>query len=170
MFNAFQWNCFNLVDTCNIALILFLKCDVTKFRFPPPLSYNVTLRRPPPPLNVWPNLWMASKCDNKMIPEAVDRSPGIFLTAEGNLSYEIVWWRGCKTIHLHKLRTLSPNEVSRVTQHVGKGEGRGREDYILLQCLRTSAILAGAHSYFVVLSFKSEGIHSCYELIPNPRS
>ena len=27
MFNVFQWNCFNLVDTCNIALILFLKCD-----------------------------------------------------------------------------------------------------------------------------------------------
>ena len=32
MSNAFQWNCFNLVVTCNIALILFLKCDVTKFR------------------------------------------------------------------------------------------------------------------------------------------
>ena len=37
MFNAFQWNCFNLVDTCNIALILFLKCDVTKFSIPPSL-------------------------------------------------------------------------------------------------------------------------------------
>ena len=36
MFNALQCNCFNLVDTCNIALILFLKCDVTKFRIPPP--------------------------------------------------------------------------------------------------------------------------------------
>ena len=59
MFNAFQWNCFNLVDTCNIALILFLKCGVTKFRIPPPpLSHNITLRRPPPPLNVWRNLWM----------------------------------------------------------------------------------------------------------------
>ena len=44
MFNV-QWNCFNLVYTCNIALILFLKCDVTKFRVPPPI---VTLRRPPP--------------------------------------------------------------------------------------------------------------------------
>ena len=42
--------------TCNIALILFLKCDVTKNRISPPL---VTLRRPPPPLNVWRNLWMA---------------------------------------------------------------------------------------------------------------
>ena len=28
-------NCFNLVYTCNIALILFLKCDFTKFRIPP---------------------------------------------------------------------------------------------------------------------------------------
>ena len=50
MFNAFQWDCFNLVDVCNIALILFLKCDVITFRIPPPLSHNVTLRRPPPPL------------------------------------------------------------------------------------------------------------------------
>ena len=55
------WNCFNLVDTCNIALILFLKCDVTKCRIPPPLSHNVSLRRPPPALNVWRNLWMAPK-------------------------------------------------------------------------------------------------------------
>jgi hypothetical protein len=47
MFNTFQWNCFNLVDTCNMALILFLKCDVTKFRITLPLSHNVTLRRPP---------------------------------------------------------------------------------------------------------------------------
>ena len=50
MFNAFQWNCFNLVDTCDIALQLFLKCDITKFWIPPsPMSHNVTLRRPPPP-------------------------------------------------------------------------------------------------------------------------
>ena len=32
---AFQLNCFNLVDTCNIALMLFLKSVVTKFRIPP---------------------------------------------------------------------------------------------------------------------------------------
>ena len=39
----------------------------------------------------------------------------------------------------------------------------------LLQCLRTtSAILAGAHSYFVVSSFKSEGKSSCHDLVPNP--
>ena len=52
MLNASQWNCFNLVDTSNIALILFLKCDVTKFRIPPPLSHFVDS------LNVWRNLWM----------------------------------------------------------------------------------------------------------------
>ena len=40
----------------------------------------------------------------------------------------------------------------------------------LLQCLRTtSAILAGARSYFVVSSFKCEGKNSCHDLIPNPR-
>ena len=27
----------------------------------PPLSHNVTLRRPPPPLNVWHNLWMVPR-------------------------------------------------------------------------------------------------------------
>ena len=51
MFNAFQWNCFNLVDTCNTALILFLKCDVTKFRIPPPLVTQChTSSTPSPPL------------------------------------------------------------------------------------------------------------------------
>ena len=56
MFNAFEWNCFNLVDTCNIALILFLKCDVTKFGTTPchTMSHFVD---PPPPLNVWCNFW-----------------------------------------------------------------------------------------------------------------
>ena len=40
----------------------------------------------------------------------------------------------------------------------------------LLLCLRTtSAILSGAYSYFVVLSFKCEGTNSCHDLIPNPR-
>ena len=58
MLNAFQWNCLNLVDKCNIVLILIFKCDVTKFRIPYPL---VTLCRPPPPLNVWSNLWMLPK-------------------------------------------------------------------------------------------------------------
>ena len=32
----------------------------------------------------------------------------------------------------------------------------------------TSAILAGAHSYFVVSSFKCEGENSCHGLIPKP--
>ena len=43
----------NLVDTCNISLILFLKCDVTKFRIPPPLvtQYH-TLSTPSAPLNM----------------------------------------------------------------------------------------------------------------------
>ena len=40
----------------------------------------------------------------------------------------------------------------------------------LLQCLRTtSAILADAHSYFVVSSFKCERKNSSHDLIPNPR-
>ena len=40
----------------------------------------------------------------------------------------------------------------------------------LLLCIRTtSAILAGAHSYFVVSSFKYEGKNSCHDLILNPR-
>ena len=47
MFNDFQWNCFNLIYTCNIALILFLKCDVTKFRIPPSCH---TSSIPSPPL------------------------------------------------------------------------------------------------------------------------
>ena len=39
----------------------------------------------------------------------------------------------------------------------------------LLQCLcTTSAILAGAHSYFVVSSFKCEGKNSYHDLNPNP--
>ena len=59
MYNAFQWNCFNLVDTCNITLILLLKCDVTKFRIPPPLVTQChTSSTPSTPLNVWCNLCM----------------------------------------------------------------------------------------------------------------
>ena len=48
MFNAFQWNCFNLVYTCNIALILFLKCQVTTFRIPPLVTKCHTLSTPSP--------------------------------------------------------------------------------------------------------------------------
>ena len=41
----------------------------------------------------------------------------------------------------------------------------------LMQCLRTtSAKQTGAHSYFLVLSFKCEGKYSCHDLIPNPRT
>jgi hypothetical protein len=39
----------------------------------------------------------------------------------------------------------------------------------LLQCpCPTSVILAGAHSYFVVSSFKCEWKNSCHDLIPKP--
>ena len=62
MFNAFQWNCFNLVYTCNIALILFLKCNVTKFRIPSPLVTQCHTSSTPSPLNVWRNLWMSPCC------------------------------------------------------------------------------------------------------------
>jgi hypothetical protein len=45
---------------------------------------------------------------------------------------------------------------------------RSRDHWRLQQCLRTtSAILAGAHSYFV-LSFKREGKNSYHDLISNP--
>ena len=53
MFNAFQWNCFNLVVTCNIAFIIFLKCDVTKFRIILPVTQCHTSSTPSAP----------SKCD-----------------------------------------------------------------------------------------------------------
>ena len=44
----------NLVDrpTCNIALIVFLKCDVTKFISLPPLVTQCHTSSTPPPLNV----------------------------------------------------------------------------------------------------------------------
>ena len=45
----------NLMDTCNIALILFLKCDVTKFRIPP-FTQCHTSSTPSAPLNVRRNL------------------------------------------------------------------------------------------------------------------
>ena len=52
MINDFQWKCFNLVYTSNIALILFLKCDVTKFRIhtPPPCQTMSHFVDPLPPL------------------------------------------------------------------------------------------------------------------------
>ena len=59
MFNAFQWNCFNLVYTCNIALILFLECDVTKIMILPPIVTQCHTSSTPSPLDVLRNLWMA---------------------------------------------------------------------------------------------------------------
>ena len=41
----------NLVDTCNIALMLFLNCEVTKFRIPPLVTQCPT-STPSGPLNV----------------------------------------------------------------------------------------------------------------------
>ena len=67
MFNAFQWNCCNLVYTCNIALILFLKCDVSQNlgSLPSLVTQCHTSSTPPSPLNVWRNLWMAPNTSSK---------------------------------------------------------------------------------------------------------
>ena len=55
-----------LVDTCNIALILFLKCDVTKFRIPPSLVTQFhTSSTPSTPFNGWRNLWIAPNNNTK---------------------------------------------------------------------------------------------------------
>ena len=83
MFNAFQWNCFNLVDTCrhNIALILFLKSDVTKFRIPPPSSCHTSST--PSLLNVWRNLWMA---------------PNLFYRKCYYLFILCTWWISASTV------------------------------------------------------------------------
>ena len=45
-----------------------------------------------------------------MIPRAVHRSPGNYLTAEEYLSYETID-EGCVTSHRFKWNPLSPNEV-----------------------------------------------------------
>ena len=44
---------------CNIALILFLKCDVTQFRIPRPPCHTMShFVDPLRLLNMWRNLWM----------------------------------------------------------------------------------------------------------------
>ena len=49
-----------MVDTCNITLIQFLKCGVTKFRIPPLSCHTMShFVDPLRPLNVWHNLWMS---------------------------------------------------------------------------------------------------------------
>ena len=49
-----QWSCFNLVDTCNITLILFLKCVVTKFRIlHPSLDTMSHFGDPSAPLSIY---------------------------------------------------------------------------------------------------------------------
>ena len=41
-----------------------------------------------------------------------------------NLSKETVWWTGWSTSHRLKWGPFPPNEIGRIAQHVGKGEGR----------------------------------------------
>ena len=70
----------------------------------------------------------ANDKDNiEMIPGDVHRSPGICLTAEENprnpqLGDRLM--KGCTTSHRLKWGPFNPNEVSRIAQHVRKGEGR----------------------------------------------
>ena len=86
MFNASQWNCFNLVDTYNIALILFLKCDVTK-------CHCYTSSTPSPSLNVWRNLWMAPKVKwQKMLKEGKSTTP-TWLTSIDITEVERAKWK-----------------------------------------------------------------------------
>ena len=74
LFNM-QCNCFNLVDTCKIALILFLKCAVTKFRIPPPLVTQChTSSTSSAPLNMWCNLWMPPNLLVKMLKIIISRT------------------------------------------------------------------------------------------------
>ena len=75
-------------DMCNIALILFLKCDVTKLKFrilpPSPLVTQChTLSTPSAPLNVWHNLWMPPNLSIELLLSVI---PG----------FCFVWWYvGC---------------------------------------------------------------------------
>ena len=89
MFNGFQWNCFKLFDTCNIALILFLKCDVTK------LSHNLTLRQhPSAPLNVWRNyLWMPPDIDTDQLTPFPSQFKVLYLLISlVTFSYSVTSW------------------------------------------------------------------------------
>ena len=77
---CFSIELFNLVDTCNIALILFLNVMSQHLgSLAPPLSHNVALRRPPLPLNVWRNLWMVpnhiSRFSQKRILKLINTMP-----------------------------------------------------------------------------------------------
>jgi hypothetical protein len=77
------------------------------------------------------HLW-ANKCDNEIIPGAIHRSRGVYLTVEEfilqlrktpeNLSYETVD-QDSATSHSFKWDLLPPNEVVRIAQHVRNGEG-----------------------------------------------
>jgi hypothetical protein len=86
--------------------------------------------------------------ENEMIVGAVHRSPGICLTAEENLSQEIVWWRDCATIHRLKWDPFHPNEFVRIAHHVRMGEGSLLIDAFLSSCV---------HVYKDILSLVIEG-------------
>jgi hypothetical protein len=61
------------------------------------------------------------KGNNKIIPRAVHRSPGISLTAEEKLSLKTVD-EACATSHRLKWYLFPQNELRTIAQHVRKGE------------------------------------------------
>ena len=61
------------------------------------------------------------KGDNEVIPGAVHRSHGIYLTDEKNPGRPQL--RDCRLTTSHPLK-WGPNEAGRITPHVKKGEGR----------------------------------------------
>ena len=66
------------------------------------------------------------KGDIDLVPEAVHKSPGIYLIAKeipGKPQLGTVD-EYCATTHCLKRGPLSPNEVGIIAQHVRKGEGR----------------------------------------------
>ena len=73
------------------------------------------------------------KGDIEMILEAVHRSPGICLTAEGNPRKPQLRDREMKRLCdqlLPQMGPFPPNEGGRIAQHVGKGEGKA--EYTLM--------------------------------------
>ena len=70
---------------------------------------------------------LANKGDNEMIPEAVDRSPGICLTAEENPGKPQLGDRLLKGLcdqSLPQMGPFPPNEVGRIAQHIRDGDRR----------------------------------------------
>ena len=69
---------------------------------------------------------LSANDDDEMIPEAVHRSPDIYLIAEENPGKsqieELV--DGCATSQRLKWGSLPPNNVCRIVQHVKNGKGK----------------------------------------------